>query len=82
MVGVENIGVYITSFQNMVAQYIVTQHIMVLCMVVERNPGLRLYRRWWEHPVIDILKILAGNSSGEETEKTGTEDLVERGRLS
>ena len=63
MVGVEDIGVYIASFQNTVAQYIVTQNIMDLCLVVERNLGLRLSRRLWERSVLDILNIWTGNSA-------------------
>ena len=47
MVGLEEIGVYIFSHQNMVTQYIATFHIMDLCLAAERDPGLHLSRQWW-----------------------------------
>ena len=58
MVGLDDIGVYIARCQNTVAQYIVNRTIMELCLVVDQNLGLRLSRRWWEHPAIDILGII------------------------
>ena len=63
MVVLEEIGLYIASRQNTVAQYIMTRPIMDLCMASERNPGMRLSRRWWEHPALDILGIKAGHSA-------------------
>ena len=56
--GMENIGVYITRFQNTVAQYIVTFPIMDLCLAAERKSGLRLSSIWWEYPALDILEIM------------------------
>ena len=57
MVGLEEIGVYIARRQNTFAQYIATRPIMDLCLVAERNPGMRLSRRWWEQPSLDIIGI-------------------------
>ena len=48
LVGLEKIRDYIFCCQNMVAQYIITCHIMELCLVAEWKPGMRLSRRWWE----------------------------------
>ena len=42
MVGVEEIGVYISRLQNMVAQYIATRPITELCLAAERNLVLLL----------------------------------------
>ena len=61
IVGLEEIGVYIARRHNMVAQYIVTRPIMDLCLVAERDPVMRLSRRWWENPALDILGIRAGH---------------------
>ena len=36
---------------------------MELCLALERNPGLQLSRRWWEHPTLDILGIRVGNAA-------------------
>ena len=49
----------------MVAQYILTRHIMDLCLAAERNPGLRLSRHLWEKPYMNILGIRAGHISEE-----------------
>ena len=57
MVGLEDIGAYIARCHNTVAQYISTNIIMDLCLVVERKMGLRLYMQWWEHPTLYILGI-------------------------
>ena len=63
MVGMDNIGVYIDCLHNTVAQYIATRVIMDLCLVEEWKPGLRIYRRWWEHTALYIL----GNRAGYAT---------------
>ena len=60
MVGLEEIGVYIACRQNTVAQYIATRPIMDLCLAAEQKPGMRLSRRWWEYPALDIMGIRAG----------------------
>ena len=57
MVVLEEIGVHIARRQNMVAQYISTRNIIDLCLEAERNPGMRLSRRWWEQPSLDIIGI-------------------------
>ena len=74
MVGLEDIGVYISRLHNTVAQYIKTRTIIKLCLVAEWNPGLRIYRRWWEHTALYIL----GNRVGRSTEEEGGEDGVGR----
>ena len=72
--GVEEIGVYIACRQNMVAQYIATRPIMVLCLTAERNTGLRLSMQWWEQPNMDILGIKAGDAEEEGGEETRMEE--------
>ena len=64
--GLENIGVYSARHQNRVTQYIVTCPIMDLCLSAERNPGLYLSMRWWDHPDLDILGIRVGHEAAEE----------------
>ena len=73
MLGLEEIGVYIARQQNMVTQCIATRTITDLCLAEEQNPGLRLPRRWQEHPTLDILGIREGHAAAEEGEETGTE---------
>ena len=65
MMGLEEIGVYIARRQNMVAQYISTRNIIDLCLEAERNPGMRLSRRWWEHPALDIMGVGLGQVAAE-----------------
>ena len=65
MVGMEEIGAYIYRYQIMVTQYIETCPIMDLYLEAERNPGLRLSRKWREHPALDILGIRAGHTEAE-----------------
>ena len=62
MVGLDEIGVYIYRRHNTVALYIATCPITDLCLSADRNPGLRLSRRWWTHPSLDILEIRAGDT--------------------
>ena len=45
--------------------------------MAERNPGLRLSRKWWEQPVLDILRIRTGHAEAEGGEDMGTEELEE-----
>ena len=68
MMVLEEIEVYISPRQNIVAQYIATRPIMELCLAAERKPGMRLSRQWWEYPALDILGIRAGRASVEEGE--------------
>ena len=56
-----NWGVYCPP-TNKVAQYIATHTIMEFCLAVELKPGLRLSRRWWEDPALDILGIRVGHA--------------------
>ena len=65
MVGLEEIGVYISRRQNTVAQYIANHLIMDLCLAAEQNPGMRLSRQWWEQPALDITGIRAGQVAAE-----------------
>ena len=64
-VGMEEIGVYISRLQIMVAQYIVDCPIMDFFLVAERDPGLRLSRRWWDQPALGILGIRSGQAASE-----------------
>ena len=70
-VGVDEIGVYMDLRQNTVAQYIATFLIMDLCLVAEPKLGLRLSRRWWEHPDLDILGIRVGRVAAEAGGRQG-----------
>ena len=65
MVGIDEIGLYISPRHKTAAQYIVTRPIMDLCLKAERNPLLRLSRRWWEQPDMDILGIRSGHEAAE-----------------
>ena len=65
MVGLDYSGVYIDRSQNTVTQYIANCPIMDLCMAAERNPRLRLSRKWRKQPALDILGIRAGNKAAE-----------------
>ena len=65
MMGLDDIGVYIARHQNTVAQYIATRPIMDLYLVENRNPGMRLSRRWWEQPAMDIRVIIVGHVAAE-----------------
>ena len=64
-VGMDAIDVCIARHQNIVAQYIVTCHIMYLCLAAEQNPGLRLSRKCWEKPALRILGIREGHTEAE-----------------
>ena len=79
MVGLEEIGVYIAHHMNMIAQCTATRPIMDLCLVAEQKPRLRLHRRWWEHPSLDILGIRAGHVALEGGEQRGTEESEREG---
>ena len=52
--GFEEIGVYITRRQNMVAQYIAIRPILNLCKRYVQRPGTWVSRRWWEQEGIDL----------------------------
>ena len=65
MNGLDDIGVYIARHQNTVSQYIATCPIMDLYLVENRNPGMRLSRRWWEQPAMDIRVIIVGHVAAE-----------------
>ena len=65
MVGLEDIGIYISCKQNTVTQYIATHPIMDLCLVSDRKPRMHLSRQWWEHPALDIMWIRAGQAASE-----------------
>ena len=78
-VGLDEIGVYITFLHNTVAQYIATRPIMDLCLAAEQKPGLRLSRRRWEQPALDILGIRAGHAAAEGGEETGMEESAAEG---
>ena len=65
MVGLEDIRVYIARFQNTVTEYIATCLIMEFCLAAERKTVMRLSRRWWEQPALDVLGIRAGHTAAE-----------------
>ena len=63
MVGLEEIEVYIALCYNMVTLYMATRPILDLCLAVDQEIVLRLYRQWWEQPDIDILGIKVGHAA-------------------
>ena len=72
MVGLDEIGLYITCRQNTVAQYIATHPIMELCCETERRPEMRILKRWWEHPALNILGIRVEHAAADMGEEKGT----------
>ena len=52
--GLEEIGVYVTRTQNMVAQYIATRPILYLCERSVWRSGSWVYQRWWEQEGLDL----------------------------
>ena len=68
----DEIEVYITRVQNMVAEYIATCPIMDLCLAAEQRRVMRLSRRWWDQPNLNILGIRAGRAAKNMEEATGT----------
>ena len=44
----QEVETYVSRRQNTVAQFIVTRPIMHLCLSVERRPGPRVSKWWWE----------------------------------
>ena len=50
----EDMEVYITRRQNTVAQYIAIQPIPGLCEKLERKPGVRISKSWWEKEGIKL----------------------------
>ena len=81
MLILEEIGVYINFRQNMVAQYIATCPIMDLCLAAERNPEMRLSRKCWEQPALDIMWISVGQAAVEGAEETGRRRILYRGGI-
>ena len=77
MVVLEEIGVCIAHRQNMVAQYIATRTITELCFAADRKPGMRLSRRWWKKPDLDIMGIRAGQADMEGGRRQGGEEKSE-----
>ena len=47
---------------------------MDLCLVGERNPGLRLSGLWWDQNAIDILGIRSGHAAAEVGGGTGEDE--------
>ena len=52
--GFEEIGVYITRRNNMVARYIATQPVLELCERSFCRTGAWVSRRWWYQEDIDL----------------------------
>ena len=65
MVGLDDIRVYITHLQNIVAQYIATCPIVDFCLAEDRKPGMRLASRWRDQTTLYILGIIAGYAAAE-----------------
>ena len=72
MVGLNEFGVYIACRHNTVAQYIATCPIMEFCLAAERKTGMKLSKRCWEYPALDIPGIRAGHSESVVGWETGT----------
>ena len=76
MVVLEDTRVYISRRQNTISQCIATRPIMDLCLEAERTPGMRLSRKWWEQPSLDIMGIRAGQVAGEGKEEAWGGGLI------
>ena len=46
--GLEDMETYFLRRKNTIAQYITTSPILELCLEVERKPGVRVVKIWWE----------------------------------
>ena len=64
--GFKGIRTYVTSRQNMVAQYISTRMILDLCEQFNRRPGAWVSRRWWEQDCLYLEG--AKNSAAAESD--------------
>ena len=62
------------------AQYILTRHIIDLCLTVKRRPGPRVAVQWWEQEVLDLegMQTEAHKAEGTEGEEEtdGTENAT------
>ena len=53
-VGLEVVETYVLRRQNTIVQYIVIRLILELCLAVDRQPGMQVMIRWWEHTGLDL----------------------------
>ena len=61
-VGLEEVDTYVLHLYNTIAQYIATRPILEICLAAERQPGVQVTRKWWEH---------AGLTFGHEARMVG-----------
>ena len=54
LVGFEDMESYISRRHNVFLRYIATQPILNFCLEVERRPGSRVPKRWWEQSGLDF----------------------------
>ena len=73
-----HLGIYIPPPEHVHVIHF-TRPIMDLCLAEERNPGMRLSRRWWNQPTLDIMRIRTGQAATEAREETGLEELEAEG---
>ena len=45
---------YVSRFQNTVTQFTPTRPIMDLCLEVDRRPGSRVAKRWWDQEGLEL----------------------------
>ena len=79
MVGLDDIGVYISLHHIIATQYIATYPIMDFCLAAERKPVLRLSRKWWEKTDLDIPGISVGHVAAEVETHKWTEEMEGEG---
>ena len=53
---------------------------MDLCLAAEHNLGMRLSRRWWDQPALDMLVIRSGHAAAEVGGETGMEESEGEGK--
>ena len=59
--GIDDLEVYIRQRHKTLAQFITDRPIMELCLEVERRPGSRVKKWWWDQ---DSLKLLEYHGGG------------------
>ena len=62
----------------MVAQFIATRPILVLCELAERRPGTQVPKRWWDHTGIDwkAAREKSAVKDGENEAEAAEPDLT------
>ena len=76
-VGIVRIWTSILRRKNTVAQFIATRSILDLCEKVNKRPGARVSRRWWEQTGIDWKGARERAEVAAESAEPGTKALTD-----